>query len=467
VRSNAPLLRNRLLGWLLIPLLIVLTADGTLGYWAASRFSERVYDKSLVDIARELSLQLKVSGPRPRVVVDLPQEARRILLTDPTDRLYFGVTAAEGSLVAGRTFPQVAVGAGGEDTPTRLYDAHIDGSPVRVVRLIVAPELVPRSIGAVIYVAETKKKRNLLVGEVFLSELVPQVLLILISVLVVQMGVHRGLAPLTRVQTVVSSRSPADLTPIPISEIPGELRPLLQSINDLLERLGAALSAQSRFIDDAAHQLKSPLAALEAQIELALREGDAARMHDAMSRAMPAVERVARTVSQLLSLARNEPYAASSVTLVPVDLRAIAFQAAASWVPAALKKNIDLGFEGTQAPLPVLGDRGRLCELLDNLLENALQYSPEGGRVTLGVSALPAPSFAVTDEAPRISDDEKKRIFERFYRPLGNIGEGSGLGLAIVQNIAQIHGARVAVHPSRDGGGNTFEVTFPPISRSD
>jgi two-component system sensor histidine kinase TctE len=153
--------------------------------------------------------------------------------------------------------------------------------------------------------------------------------------------------------------------------------------------------------------------------------------------------------------------------MAPLDLSAIAFEAVTSWVPNALKKNIDLGFEGTQAPLPVLGEPSRLRELLDNLIDNALRYSREGGCVTLSVSAVPAPSFAVTDDAPRIPDEEKERIFERFYRPLGNASEGSGLGLAIARNIAQIHGARVRVHPGRDRGGNIFEVTFPPVSRSD
>lgn len=465
MEPEEPLLRTHLLKRLLIPLFVLLVADGTLSSWIALRFSERAYDTSLVNIAHDLSTHLRLSGSE--VVLDLPQEARRVLLTDPEDRLYFGVTTAEGKPIDGRAFPEVAVRDGGKDTPMRLYDTRIDGIPVRVVRLIVTPEMAPPSTGAVIYVAETERKRSLLAREILLSVLAPQIFLVLISVLVVQTGVRRSLAPLTRLQEAVSSRSPADFSPIALSDVPGELRPLLRSINDLLERLERALNVQSRFIADAAHQLKSPVAALQAQIELALRECDAVRMRDAVNHATLALERVARTVSQLLSLARNEPYAAPSVPMAPLDLSAIAFEVATSWVPDALNKNIDLGFDGTQEPLPVLGEPSRLRELLDNLIDNALRYSREGGHVTLSVSAVPAPSFAVTDDAPRIPDEERERIFERFYRPLGNASEGSGLGLAIAQNIAQIHGARLSVHPSRVGGGNTFEVTFPPISRSD
>lgn len=462
--TEEPLLRVHLLKRLLIPLFVLLAADGVLSSWVALRFSERAYDTSLVNIAHDLSTHLNVSGSR--VILDLPQEAQRVLLTDPEDRLYFGVTTAEGDPIAGRAFPEV--GAGEENTPMRLYDARIDGAPVRVVKFVVTPEMVPPSTGAIIYVAETGRKRKLLAREILLNVLAPQVLLVLIVVLVVQTGVRSSLAPLTRLQAAVSSRSPTDFSPISLSGIPGELRPLLHSINELLERLEFALSAQSRFIADAAHQLKSPVAALQAHIELALREGDVVRMHAAVNHATLALKRVSRTVSQLLSLARNEPYAVSSVPMAPLDLNAIAFKAVTSWVPDALGKNIDLGFESTQAPLPILGEPGRLRELLDNLLDNALRYSREGGRVTLNVFAVPAPSFAVTDDAPRIPDEEKERIFDRFYRQLGNVSEGSGLGLAIAQNIAQIHGAKISIHHlSRDGGGNTFEVTFPPVSRSD
>jgi len=462
--AKEPLLRNRLLEWLLIPLFVLLTADGIVSYGIALSFSERAYDKALVNIAHDIATHLSMSGSR--VMLDLPQDALRMLLSDPEDELYFGVTRADGHLIAGQVFPLAAVGAAKGGGALRLYDARIEDARVRAVRFAVTPEMIPSAPRAVIHVAETLHKRDLLAREILLTMLAPQLILVLVSGLVVHLGIRHGLAPLNRLKEAVASRSHVDFSPIAISPIPGELSPLLRAINDLLGRLELASTAQRRFIDDAAHRLKTPVAVLQVQIELALRAGDAVRMRESVSRARSALERVTRTVSQLLSLARNESYAAPSIPLKPVDLSAVAFEAAASWVPEALKRDIDLGFDGVQSPLLVLGEPGRLRELLDNLLDNALRYSRDGGRVTLRVSSAPAPSVTVTDSAPRIPDDEKERIFGRFYRRLGNTRDGSGLGLAIVRNIAQLHGAQVSVRHGR-GGGNIFEVTFPLFYQAD
>jgi two-component system sensor histidine kinase TctE len=166
-------------------------------------------------------------------------------------------------------------------------------------------------------------------------------------------------------------------------------------------------------------------------------------------------------VSQLLSLARNEPEAAAKVQLVPLDLRAIALEAAQSWVPEALRKGIDLGFEGPEEPVTIAGDAARLRELLDNLIDNAVRYSPAKARVTVRVSAAGGASVAVSDDGPRIPPGERGRVFERFHRLLGSGSEGSGLGLAIADEIARLHQARIELRDDDDGVGNTFSVYFP------
>jgi two-component system sensor histidine kinase TctE len=184
-------------------------------------------------------------------------------------------------------------------------------------------------------------------------------------------------------------------------------------------------------------------------------------MRAAMQALTPALDRMSRLVSQLLSLARNEPEAVRAVTLAPLDLNALALETATDWVPEARKRRIDLGFEGDTGPVMVQGDAVRLRELLDNLLDNAVRYTAEGGRVTVRVRAAPAPSVAVNDDGPGIPAHERGRVFERFHRLLGNAQEGSGLGLAIAQEIARLHGAEITLSEDTDGVGNTFSVIFP------
>jgi two-component system sensor histidine kinase TctE len=248
---------------------------------------------------------------------------------------------------------------------------------------------------------------------------------------------------------------------VAVSEVPGEVRPLLNSINDLLRRLDSALTLQSRFVADAAHQLKTPVAALQAQIELAVRNDDPAQLRASIEVMQTGLERLSRLVSQLLALARNEPEAAALVRLEPLDLNSLALEVASRWVPEALKRSIDLGFEGAVAPVTVEGDAGRLRELFDNLLDNAIGYSKAHGRVTVRVAEEPAPIVSVSDDGPSIPPQERQRVFERFHRLLGTARDGSGLGLAIAQEIARVHGAEITLAEDPDGVGNTFQVKFP------
>ncbi|HYD07930.1 MAG TPA: HAMP domain-containing sensor histidine kinase, partial [Reyranella sp.] len=228
-------------------------------------------------------------------------------------------------------------------------------------------------------------------------------------------------------------------------------------------RLDRALTLQARFIADAAHQLKTPIAALRAQLDVALREPDPVRLREAVEASYPGLERLSRLASQLLSLARNEPEAAGAVRFESLDLNVLGLQVATQWVPEAIKRDLDLGFEAAPAPVLVRGDAGRLRELLDNLLDNAVRYSRAGGRITVRVTAAPAASLEVSDDGPSIPPEERERVFERFHRLLGTSRDGSGLGLAIAREIAALHGARITLRDDADGVGNAFAVSFPHL----
>jgi two-component system sensor histidine kinase TctE len=459
-RAQHPLLRTQLLTWLLVPLFVLLTADTLVSYWVALNFSQRAHDRTLVEVAREVSLHLR--GSNGSLSLDMPPEARRVLLVDPVDRLHFEVTNLDGRRIDGVSLASAGSTAAKLPAAEFFYDAEFEGEPVRIVELRLAPDPGSGRAGAVVRVAETKIKRNELAQEILLSVVLPQVLLILIACVVVWVGVVRGLSPLQRLQRAVALRSDRDRSPVAVDNVPGEVSPLLHSINELLSRLDHVLTLQSRFVSDAAHQLKTPMAALKTQFEVALRETDPQRMREALQGIYPRLDRLSRLVSQLLSLARNEPDAVSAVTMAPLDLDALALDVTTGWVPEALKKHIDLGFEGAGRPVQVSGDSGRLRELLDNLLDNAVRYSRDGGRITVRVSAEP-PTIDVNDDGPSIPPEERARVFERFHRLLGSGQEGSGLGLAIAQEIAHLHRGEITLREdTTDGIGNTFSVLLPP-----
>ena len=455
------MLRKQLLTWLLLPLVALFAVDTFLTYWIALKFSARAYDRAIVETAREISLHLK--SVEQGVELDLHDDARQILLSDPQDKIVVEVTGTAGQPLAGE---RISPPPDTRDEPEIFYDSEVRAMPVRVVQLAVGGKDVgsTRAPG-VVRVAETMIKRTQLAREISLSVILPQALLILVAVSVVWIGVVHGLAPLERLRRTVAARGTRDWSPIAADDVPGEVRPLLQAINELVARLDAALTAQNRFISDAAHQLKTPMTVLKTQLELATREEDPVRGREALTTARDGAERMSRVVSQLLSLARNEPEASRAALLQPLDLNALAFEAASAWVPVALKRRIDLGFEGSDVPVMVKGDAARLRELLDNLLDNALRYSHEGGSVTVRVAGGRTPMLQVDDDGPAIPHEERGRIFERFHRLLGTAQGGSGLGLPIAREIARIHDATIDLADEPEGRGNSFCVTFPGAER--
>lgn len=452
--AAGPLLRRQLLRALLVPLLALLVIDAFISYGVAHRFAQQAQDKALLEVARELALQVRLDAGAG-LVLELPEAVRRVLLDDPLDRIAFELVDSAGRRVAGEPLTPAdeaaPPGPGGE----RLYEATLAGAAVRAVQL----ELTLQP-GAGLRVAETRNRRDAMAREILAAVLLPQVLIIVVAAAIVRAGVSRGLRPLSALQEAVRTRSHRDLRPLDASGVPGELRPLVEAINALLARLEQVLTLQSRFIADAAHQLKTPVAALKAHVELMARTADGPEREALLGRVAVGTERLSRLVSQLLSLARNEPEAARMIDFRPVDLNALVLDIAANWVPQALQRGIDLGLEACERAVVVHGEPGRLRELLDNLLDNAVRYSQPGGRVTVRVLDTPEPAVAVSDDGPRIPPQEQQRIFERFHRLLGS-GEGSGLGLAIAREIARLHEARIVLQEDVDGVGNLFSVVFP------
>ena len=459
-RTRHRLLRTQLLRWLLYPLLTLLVIDTAVSFGLAAHFSKNAYDKALVEIGHELSLQIRKS--EAGISLDLPEVARRLLLQDPQDRIFFELLDMDGRRISGDEIPK----APPDITPSRnsflLYDAMINDTPVRVVQLT----LVDMS-GATIRVAETKVKRTEMAQQIIASVMVPQVILILFVGILVPFGVIRGLTPLKSLEKAITERSARDRSALDESSVPGEVIPVVTSMNNLLARLDAVLKVQSRFVADAAHQLKTPVAALSAYVELLERTQDADERQKITVKLTEAVERMSRVVSQLLALARNDTNEARQPEFETIDLNVLLLEISSEWVPQAIKRGVDLGFEAETNSALVVGEPDRLRELFDNLIDNAIRYSKASGSVTVRVMRTPAPAVSIRDDAQTMPEAERSRIFDRFYRLLGS-GDGSGLGLAIAKDIATLHRASIHIEQdSVDGIGNNIVVTFPVIEAAE
>lgn len=452
-----PTLRGRLLRLVLISLSLVLLIDAAGSYFLVQNVANGVYDTELNEIAREMLLH--VTNADGRLAFDLSADAERTLLLDEYDERYYTVRAPDGAFIAGDpTLPGANVNLGAKQSA--FIDASFHGAPVRIALLRGQPLVHGVAEPVLIQVAETRIKRAHQARTLLINVILPQVLLILIAGTLIWLGVAHGLAPLRQLQHAVSMRSHLDLSPITADKVPGEVEPLVVAVNDLMTRVDAVLGFQGRFIADTAHQLRTPVAGLKAHIELALREDEMDEVKRALGHLYTSAERLSRLVSQLLSLARNEPHNVTA-NFEPFDLNQLALHTAQEWVPHAYTKQIDLGFEGAAEPVLVNGETGRVAELINNLVDNAIRYTPAGGRVTVRVSSGERARLVVSDDGQRIPIEQRQRIFERFHRLLGSHEEGSGLGLAIVNEIATLHNATITLEDDVDGIGNIFAVSFP------
>jgi signal transduction histidine kinase len=313
--------------------------------------------------------------------------------------------------------------------------------------------------GQLVQVGQPLALRNELAARLAASTVLPLAIIAPLFALVVWVALRRGLAPLARVAAAVQKRAPGQLAPLAASGWPREVAPLVEALNGLLARLSRALDAQRAFVADAAHELRSPLTALSLQAQLAERATGDAERAGALAELRGGLARATRMVEQLLALAREEPGVAER-PLVPVALAPVAREVVATFAPLASARSIDLGLERADEAV-VAGDADALATLLANLVDNAIRYTPVGGRVDVLVEAGPAPKIVVRDDGPGVPASERSRLFERFVRGHDAAAPGSGLGLAIVERIATRHGARVTLDDGIGGRGLSVAVAFP------
>jgi two-component system sensor histidine kinase TctE len=302
---------------------------------------------------------------------------------------------------------------------------------------------------ALVQMAETTEKRRLLANQIIKGVILPEFIILPIAIALLWFALSRGLSPLTTLQDSIRARRPDDLSPIDPRGLPEEISPLVRSLNEMLARLAHSIQSQKRFIADAAHQMKTPLAGMRMQSELALRQDTRDEIQRSLEQLAKSSTAATRLVNQLLALARAENDSPHATPLLRLELNALARSTVQDWFVTAQAREIDLGFEAEEeSALLIAGHATMLRELLNNLIDNALRYTPTQGSVTVRVRHDEARALAIVeveDNGPGIAAGERDLVFDRFYRILGSESEGSGLGLAIVREIAQRHDAEVDI----------------------
>jgi len=485
---------GEILDWMLAPLLLLWPMSVLLTWLVAQNIANRPFDRELGAMARVLAQQIAVqpdAGGRPVARFRLPEGAAELLRSDETDDIYFQVLGLRGEFLNGDTAIPVPLdaneGAAGE---VRYRDDTVNNTSVRVAYLWVYLDGVSSEgaggtpTGPLVQVAETLGKRSRLATEIIKGVILPQFVILPLAVLLVWLALARGIAPLNALQRRIRGRESRDLSPLDERDVPEEVSPLVRAINDLLARLDASISAQKHFLADAAHQLKTPLAGLRTQAELAQREIDAGtsgpqQLKKSLQQIARSSQRAAHMVNQLLAMARAEDKE-HSARKQEVNIARLAIETVRDFVPRSLEKRIDLGYEGPdggatarQRPAPVVtGHALLLRELIRNLVDNALQYTPAGGTVTVRVVDDPFGQVVVLqveDSGPGVAPSEREQVFQPFYRSLGTNVDGSGLGLAIVREIATQHDAEITLAAAnlrhRPGLSEQAGAAFGPGAR--
>jgi len=477
VRASNPSLRVHLLRALATPLFALVLVSGSLSYWLAAHYTTQVFDRALYGVANNIAQQIRIAGPR--LDQDIPMIAQTLVEAEGSDRIYWRIHGPDGLIGGMDTW----LGYGTGQTTlhdARLFYAWFSGRQVRAVRLpVTLPSPASDEFGTsgegtlsrgpiVVEVAELLDRRETAANEILLSVSVPLILLLLVGSLILSHVLKEELVPLQILTDKLNRQTARSLAALDETQVPAEVEPLIRGLNALLARLRDALDAQRKFIADAAHQLRTPLTAVKLHADRALDADSPDVARHALREVQTAADRAVRLSNQLLSLARAEP-GLSLERLGPVehfDLAELAFEIGAEWVPQALARRVDLGFEilpgptfTGSAPATVRGNRLLMREALSNLIDNAVKYVPAGGRITVraGGETMGHRGMAVVmveDNGPGIAPARREEVFKRFFRGDHTPGaqavqqaapSGAGLGLAIVHEIVSLHQGTIRI----------------------
>ncbi len=451
-------LRFQLLCWLMVPLAGVVLFNIWTTHSSAMATANLVNDRTLLASARVIAEQVKeVDGVIEALI---PPSALELFASEDRDRILYRVIAPNGSLLAG--YPDVAVPPREPEGLQPFYfDSGFRGEPIRAVALAQPVASRLPSGNALVVVARTLRGRDRLVTDLWINALRDQVLLVSLAGLLALFGLHRGLAPLLRLRNDVLKRDPQVLSILPVGSVQSELRPLVEALNEEALRMQGYAASQRRFIANASHQLRTPLALLKTQIMVGQRESAPEARQEVLNGLDNGVDAIIRLTNQLLTLARAEP-GSNAIRKDIVDFAAITRAVLEKMAVVALDRQIDLSFDEGEDAGQLYGHATLLSEMVLNLVENALRYTPTGGLVIVSLRRRGETIvLCVEDNGPGIPAPEREKVFERFYRLPGTIAEGSGLGLAIVREIVLVHDGQIILDGRHPAPGLRINVLLP------
>jgi len=459
-RLHSLSLRRSLLLLLVPGLLLVAAAELWQTWRTATDAANAAYDRSLLGAIK--SMDANISTVSGGLGVELPYRLLEFFELTASGHVYYRVATEDGLVEIGNSGLPLPPGVLVTGQP-RFMDAVYFDEPVRVgayARVLERP-LGNQSPGQrlVIQVAETLESRQAFTRALVLQSLARDVLLLVVATGLMVLAVGWALRPLARLRAEVQGRAAQDLTPMAAQGIPADVQPLVEAINFHIERNRQHTEARQRFVDDASHQLRTPLATLTTQVGFALREPDPALQQQALVAIKAQLDETVRQTNQMLALARVD---SAAVELEPLNLNALAEAATRQWWAQARAQQIDLGFEADATASQVMGHAGLLKEALSNLLHNAIRYAPAGAQVTVCVDHSASECIlSVIDTGPGMNPQEMARAGDRFFRGSQVSQPGSGLGLAIVRSIAERHGGQMRVSAGLNGHGLAVAIVLP------
>lgn len=447
-------IRKRMILMLVLVLGSITLARIGLGIYQARTIAEELYDQQLANSADSCAARLLEKNGV--FETSLPPETLATFTHGHEDHFYYEIFDEGGNRIAGNT-DMLKTAYNPETSQVHTFSStKIMHEPFRLLQSrIKVPESSLRTVTVV--AAETMHARSNLAKRIITSMVAAQLLVIIASIAMVMLVTNAVFAPLAKLRKTIINRSPSELSPIDDSSAPEDVQPLITAINELLMRSRTEIESRNRFIANAAHQLRTPIAGLKTYSSFGLRLTELNEMQDLVKKLDTGLDRVTHLMNQLLAMARVE-----HLKLAPCDLSTAVLERLDEYRNLAQDKEIELEFIRPQGEILINGDSTGLRDLIANLVENALRYTNKKGRVQ--VRLVPANGYVsliVEDNGTGIPPAERERVFERFYRVPGTTGDGCGLGLSIVWEVVLAHKAKITIETPADGQGTIVKIDFP------
>ena len=451
-------------------MMIIIILDSTFLFYQGDTLRRETFDRDLAETAKSLGLIFKKSSEKK--LHDIDEYSISLLLNEPHDKMFYSIRDDQGHLIFGN--PDVIYQKADDLDPAdpddyNVYFGKIKNESVRIVSIPVEHSINKIKKQFFIQVAETRNQRTEIQRQIIFWIVIPQLILLISALILVRFAVKRGLSPILFLNEKIIARSYKDLKPIDIQNVPLEVDRLVSSLNNLMSELDNAIKSENRFVNDAAHQLRTPLAGILAQIQLAQESKDVEEIKGRLEQISQSSKRLIHIINQLLSLSKTQPEAMHASQFIELDLVVLVKKTMEDLFPLADLKKIDLGYEGFNANAFIMGNEQKLYDLIHNLIDNAIKYTPHLGEVNVSIKSTDNKiCLIVEDTGKGIPKEDQPNIFKRFYRGdnVTQSGEdaGAGIGLAIVKEIANMHGATIEIDSRNEKPGTRFYVYFDAVA---